>query len=56
MVATGSGLPIRTSKDRTTWTYVGDVFDRAPSTTDAYTGTSDGDLWAPDSTSFQFQS
>ncbi|BGP46976.1 hypothetical protein JCM10450v2_002828 [Rhodotorula kratochvilovae] len=37
--------------DRTTWRYVGDVFPSgAPSATDAYTGTHNGDLWAPDVT------
>ncbi|GAA5879452.1 hypothetical protein JCM8547_008148 [Rhodosporidiobolus lusitaniae] len=51
MVATGNGIPIWTSTDRTTWTLSGSVFpDGAPSATDAYTGTVDGDLWAPDIT------
>ncbi|GAA6008462.1 hypothetical protein JCM10207_007120 [Rhodosporidiobolus poonsookiae] len=51
MSATGNGLPIWTSTDRTTWTLAGEAFPNgAPSATDAYTGTVDGDLWAPDIT------
>ncbi|KAL7415865.1 glycoside hydrolase family 43 protein [Mrakia frigida] len=51
LVSTGKGLPIRTSTDRITWTSAGTVFPSgAPSATDAYTGTSNGDLWAPDIT------
>lgn len=54
MIATGHGLPVRTSKDRTHWTYVGDVFNKAPSATDKYTRNSDADLWAPESRSTFF--
>ena len=41
--ATGVGIEIRTSTDRTAWTYVGLVWPNgAPSATDAYTGTTNG--------------
>lgn len=39
--STGAGIEIRTSTDRTAWTYQGVVFDD-PSWTDEYTGTSNG--------------
>ncbi|KAG8990712.1 hypothetical protein FRB90_001643 [Tulasnella sp. 427] len=48
--ATAPGIDIRTSTDRTTWTYVGKMFPSGASWTDTYTGTSNGNLWAPDCT------
>ena len=39
--STGVGIEIRTSTDRTAWTYEGVVFSD-PTWTDAYTGTSNG--------------
>ena len=39
--STGVGIEIRTSPDRTAWTYQGVVFSD-PTWTDAYTGTSNG--------------
>ncbi|GAA5900337.1 hypothetical protein JCM6882_002310 [Rhodosporidiobolus microsporus] len=51
MAATGNGIPIWTSPDRTTWTLRGPAFpDGAPKATETYTKTVDGDLWAPDVT------
>jgi hypothetical protein len=49
-LATGTGLEIRTSPDRTAWTYIGNVWPTAPSATNQFTGTSNGVLWAPDCT------
>ncbi len=40
--ATGVGLEIRTSTDRTAWTMTGLVFPNGASWTDPYTGTSNG--------------
>jgi hypothetical protein len=40
--ATGVGIEIRTSTDRTAWTKVGVVWPNGASWTDAYTGTSNG--------------
>jgi len=47
--STGTGIEIRTSTDRTAWTFVGSVF---PSSSWAapYTGSNNGVLWAPDCT------
>jgi arabinan endo-1,5-alpha-L-arabinosidase len=43
VIATGVGIEIRTSTDRTAWTYVGLVWPNgAPSATNTYTGTSNG--------------
>ncbi|EJD00719.1 uncharacterized protein FOMMEDRAFT_187204 [Fomitiporia mediterranea MF3/22] len=50
LFATGTGLEIRTSTDRITWTLEGVVFPSGASWTDEYTGTSNGVLWAPDCT------
>ncbi|KZV75708.1 glycoside hydrolase family 43 protein [Peniophora sp. CONT] len=51
LFSTGVGIEIRTSTDRTAWTYVGLVWPNgAPSSTDTYTGTTNGALWAPDCT------
>lgn len=41
-VATGVGIEIRTSTDRTAWTYTGLVWPSGASWTDQYTGTSNG--------------
>ncbi|HST80358.1 MAG TPA: arabinan endo-1,5-alpha-L-arabinosidase [Kineosporiaceae bacterium] len=48
LAATAPGLDLRTSTDRTTFTYTGKAFPNGASWTDAYTGTSNGNLWAPD--------
>ncbi|EKM57413.1 glycoside hydrolase family 43 protein [Phanerochaete carnosa HHB-10118-sp] len=49
--ATGTGIPIHTSPDRINWTLIGSVWpDGAPSETNQFTGTTNGDLWAPDCT------
>ncbi|KAF9485856.1 glycoside hydrolase family 43 protein [Pholiota conissans] len=48
--STAPGIEIRTSKDRTAWTLIGKVFPNGASWTDQYTGTSNGNLWAPDCT------
>lgn len=48
--ATAPGIDLRTSSDRTTFTYTGKAFPNGASWTDAYTGTSNGNLWAPDIT------
>ncbi|KAJ7982789.1 glycoside hydrolase family 43 protein [Mycena polygramma] len=48
--STGVGIEIRTSTDRTAWTFQGLVWPNGASWTDAYTGTSNGALWAPDCT------
>lgn len=48
---TGKGIPILTSSDRVTFTSAGVVWPNgAPSATDQFTGTTNGDLWAPDCT------
>lgn len=39
---TGTGIEIRTSTDRVTWTYIGAVWPSGASWTDVYTGTSNG--------------
>lgn len=48
--STAPGIEIRTSTDRTAWSLVGKVWPSGASWTDAYTGTSNGNLWAPDCT------
>ncbi|KAF9568809.1 glycoside hydrolase family 43 protein [Agrocybe pediades] len=48
--STAVGIEIRTSKDRTAWTLIGKVFPNGAPWTDQYTGTSNGNLWAPDCT------
>ncbi|PPR07108.1 hypothetical protein CVT24_010944 [Panaeolus cyanescens] len=48
--STAPGIEIRTSKDRTAWTLIGRVWPNGASWTDQYTGTSNGNLWAPDCT------
>ncbi|KAL5508659.1 hypothetical protein ACEPAH_6278 [Sanghuangporus vaninii] len=48
--STGKGLEIRTSTDRTAWTLEGLVWPDGAPWTDEFTGTSNGDLWAPDCT------
>ncbi|KAH0586150.1 hypothetical protein H2248_007415 [Termitomyces sp. 'cryptogamus'] len=48
--STAPGIEIRTSTDRTRWTLIGRVWPNGASWTDAYTGTSNGNLWAPDCT------
>ncbi|MDP9828099.1 beta-xylosidase [Kineosporia succinea] len=49
LAATAPGLALRTSTDRTRWTYTGLAFPNGSATwTDEYTGTSNGNLWAPD--------
>lgn len=50
LFSTAPGIDIRTSTDRTTWTYVGKIFPDGASWTDQYTLTSNGNLWAPDCT------
>ncbi|KAJ6584682.1 glycoside hydrolase family 43 protein [Mycena capillaripes] len=48
--STAPGIEIRTSPDRTAWTLIGVVWPNGASWTDQYTGTSNGNLWAPDCT------
>ncbi|KAJ7246379.1 glycoside hydrolase family 43 protein [Mycena rebaudengoi] len=48
--STAPGIEIRTSPDRIAWTLVGKVWPNGASWTDQYTGTSNGNLWAPDCT------
>ncbi|KAJ7725374.1 glycoside hydrolase family 43 protein [Mycena metata] len=48
--STAPGIQIRTSPDRTAWTLVGVVWPNGASWTDEYTGTTNGNLWAPDCT------
>ncbi|KZV89858.1 secreted arabinase [Exidia glandulosa HHB12029] len=48
LFSTAPGIEIRTSTDRTKWTLAGRVFPNGASWTDTYTGTSNGNLWAPD--------
>lgn len=48
--STAVGIEIRTSTDRTAWTLVGKVWPNGAPWTDQYTGTSNGNLWAPDCT------
>ncbi|KAK4698209.1 hypothetical protein P7C70_g8076, partial [Phenoliferia sp. Uapishka_3] len=50
LYGTGVGIPTWTSTDRITWTAVGKAFSKAPTATNAFTGTSDASLWAPDVT------
>ncbi|EIM88636.1 glycoside hydrolase family 43 protein [Stereum hirsutum FP-91666 SS1] len=50
LFGTGTGIEIRTSPDRVTWTLVGAVWPDGASWTDEYTGVSNGVLWAPDCT------
>ncbi|TFK70403.1 secreted arabinase [Pluteus cervinus] len=46
--STAPGIEIRTSTDRTAWTLVGKVWPNGANWTDEYTGTSNGNIWAPD--------
>ncbi|KAF9265181.1 glycoside hydrolase family 43 protein [Marasmius fiardii PR-910] len=47
--STGQGIPIRSSTDRTAFKLEGEVWPNgAPSGTNKFTGTTNGDLWAPD--------
>ncbi|GLY33015.1 arabinan endo-1,5-alpha-L-arabinosidase [Kineosporia sp. NBRC 101731] len=49
LAATAPGIALRTSTDRTKFTYTGLAFPNGTATwTDEYTGTSNGNLWAPD--------
>ncbi|MBT0770877.1 arabinan endo-1,5-alpha-L-arabinosidase [Kineosporia sp. J2-2] len=48
LAATAPGIALRTSTDRTKFTYSGLAFPNGASWTDEYTGTSNGNLWAPD--------
>ncbi|PFH53887.1 glycoside hydrolase family 43 protein [Amanita thiersii Skay4041] len=48
--STAVGIEIRTSTDRTAWTLIGKVWPNGASWTDKYTGTSNGNIWAPDCT------
>jgi len=48
--STAPGIQIRTSPDRTAWTLIGVVWPNGASWTDEYTGTTNGNLWAPDCT------
>ena len=49
LFSTAPGIDIRTSTDRTNWVYAGRVFPNGQATwTDQYTGTRDGNIWAPD--------
>ncbi|KAE9387779.1 arabinanase [Gymnopus androsaceus JB14] len=50
LFSTAVGIEIRTSTDRTAWTLIGVVWPNGASWTDAYTGTTNGNLWAPDCT------
>ena len=48
LAATAPGIALRTSVDRTAFTYRGVAFPGGAPWTDAWTGTSNGNLWAPD--------
>ncbi|KIJ49748.1 glycoside hydrolase family 43 protein [Sphaerobolus stellatus SS14] len=49
LFSTAPGIEIRTSTDRTAWTLAGTVWSSGQATwTNQYTGTSNGNLWAPD--------
>lgn len=48
LFSTAPGIDIRTSTDRTHWTFAGKVFPNGGSWTDQYTGSSNANLWAPD--------
>jgi arabinan endo-1,5-alpha-L-arabinosidase len=48
VLSTAPGLAIRTSTDRTKFRYAGLVWPSGAPWTDTYTGTSNGNLWAPD--------
>ncbi|KAF7768127.1 CAZyme family GH43 [Agaricus bisporus var. burnettii] len=48
--STGTGIEIRTSTDRTAWTFAGRVWPNGAPWTDKYTLTSNGAIWAPDCT------
>ncbi|KIM26595.1 glycoside hydrolase family 43 protein [Serendipita vermifera MAFF 305830] len=51
LILDSPGISIRTSTDRINWSYVGTVWSSGQATwTDTYTGTSNGNLWAPDCT------
>ncbi|KIO19814.1 glycoside hydrolase family 43 protein [Tulasnella calospora MUT 4182] len=50
LFSTAPGIDIRSSTDRKTWTYVGKIWPSGASWTDTYTGTTNGNLWAPDCT------
>ncbi|KAF8889230.1 secreted arabinase [Mucidula mucida] len=46
--STAPGIAIRTSTDRTAFSYLGEVFPDGATWTDEYTLTSNGNLWAPE--------
>ncbi|KIM45479.1 glycoside hydrolase family 43 protein [Hebeloma cylindrosporum] len=46
--ATAPGIAIRTSTDRITWTFEGAMWPNGAPWTDAYTGQSNANLWAPE--------
>jgi len=48
LASTAPGIALRTSSDRTAFSYSGLAFPNGASWTDDYTGTSNGNLWAPD--------
>ncbi|TFK95970.1 arabinanase [Pterulicium gracile] len=49
LFSTAPGIEIRTSTDRIAWTLLGKVFPNGSATwTDTFTGTRDGNLWAPE--------
>ncbi len=50
LASTAPGIDLRTSGNRTAFSYSGKAFPNGASWTDAYTGTSNGNLWAPDIT------
>jgi len=51
LFSTGVGIEIRTSTDRIAWEMIGLVWPSgAPSATNQFTGTTNGDLWVPDCT------
>jgi arabinan endo-1,5-alpha-L-arabinosidase len=50
LASTAPGLDLRASTDRRTFRYAGKAFPNGANWTDAYTGTSNGNLWAPDIT------
>ncbi|KAK7468408.1 hypothetical protein VKT23_002923 [Stygiomarasmius scandens] len=50
LFSTAPGIEIRTSTDRIAWTLQGVVWPDGAPWTDEFTGTSNGNLWAPDCT------
>lgn len=50
LASTAPGIDLRTSTDRTNFTFTGKAFPNGAPWTDTYTGTSNGNLWAPDVT------